>query len=309
MGRINQNTNMSGMQGKGGAARPNPAQQPQQPTAGMGGKGQLSGGQPMQQTSLNNALSGLAGAPTQTYPFPQPTAQQPLQSGMGGKGLGQQQTVNPATVFPAQQPVQGMGGKGLGQQQTDPRMQQALEAMQSQMQGQTMPQPQRTPTPSEMVMLGMGQPQQMAQPVQPVQPGMGGKGVGTRQLDPLLQPYVNAAIGQPVQDLMAQRAAFDAANPQPVNDPNDPYAARFGVPGNYVGTPAPVQVQQPTQSALDAAYSQNLISSAGSGLSPVRQLAPVQPAFTPQPVRAENPRLAQQRQMQQMANRRRFGRR
>jgi hypothetical protein len=123
MGRINQNTNMSGMQGKGGAARPaqQPARPVQQPVAGMGGKGV--GQLPAQQPNLNNALSGLAGAPVQTYPFPQPPAQQPV-AGMGGKGVGQQ----PALTQPQLDIINsggtvGMGGKGVGTRQLDPAMQ------------------------------------------------------------------------------------------------------------------------------------------------------------------------------------------
>jgi hypothetical protein len=239
----------------------------QQPAAGMGGKGV--GQQPPQQSNLNNALTALGGTPT--YPFPQP---------------------------PVQQPVQGMAGKGVGQlpPQAQPRTQQDADFMAQQAFNQ-------------------------------MQSGMGGKGVGTRQLDPAMQPYVNAAIGQPVQDLMAQRAAFDAANPQPVNDPNDPYAARFGVPGNYVGTPTNpaagmggkgVGGQLPPQAGT--------LNEALMGLNqpPVQvqpapvQPAPVQPATgmsgkgalrsaakTPQPVRAEQQKVATQRLLQQLASRNR----
>jgi len=138
MGRITQNTNLSGMQGKGGAARP-----AQQPAAGMGAKGV--GQLPAQQPNLNNALSGLAGAPVQAYPFPQPPAtyqtfQDAMQNGpvagMGGKGVGGQLSsqagalneammgfnqppvqVQPTPVQPVPvQPVAGMGGKGAVQQ-------------------------------------------------------------------------------------------------------------------------------------------------------------------------------------------------
>ena len=51
-----------------------------------------------------------------------------------------------------------------------------------------------------------------------MQSGMGGKGVGTRQLNPLMQPYVNAAIGQsaPVEPppIMGIRPVYNAATGQ-----------------------------------------------------------------------------------------------
>jgi hypothetical protein len=210
MGRGTQNAS-SGMQGKGGAARPNPVQRPvQQPTAGMGGKGV--GQPPAQQPNLNNALSGLAGAPVQTYPFPQRPVQQPT-AGMGGKGVGQQPVLSqPQLDIINSGGTVGMGGKGVGAKPLDPLMQPYVNAAIGQ------------PTQGQLDALNAAYAYQQGTPTKPAA-GMGGKGVGQ---------------GQP--DYAGQRAAFDAANPQPVPNPmNDPYAARFGVPGDYVGTPAPVQ--------------------------------------------------------------------
>jgi len=145
MGRAVQNNNMTGMQGKGGAARPapQPARPVQQPVAGMGAKGvgqfppqtqqpgmpnfvqpyyqdmlgQMQSQQQLPQTGMG--AKGVGQFPPQTYPFPQPTVQQPPQTGMGAKGVGQfpPQTQQPGMPNFVQPYYQDMLGQMQSQQQ------------------------------------------------------------------------------------------------------------------------------------------------------------------------------------------------
>jgi hypothetical protein len=182
--------------------------QPQQPAAGMGGKGV--GQQPVQQPNLNNALSGLSQPPISGI--------RPVYNAATGQNL-----------------QSGMGGKGVGTKQLDPAMQPYVNNLIS-----------SQPTQGQLDALNAAYAYQQGTPTKPAT-GMNGKGVGG-QLPPQAGTLNETLTGlyQPPVGLAGQRAAFDAANPQPVPNPmNDPYAARFGVPGDYVGTPAPVQ--QPVQ--------------------------------------------------------------
>ena len=236
------------MPGKGGAARPNPVQRP---VAGMGGKGV--GQPPAQQPNLNNALSGLAGAPVQTYPFPQPPAQQPT-AGMGGKGVGQQPVLSqPQLDIINSGGTVGMGGKGVG--------------------GQLPPQ---AGTLNEALM-GLNQPPVQVQPAPAA--GMGGKGVGQTR-----NPELEAL------------AAYKAIAPEQRGE---------------LVQPAPVQ--QAPITGIRTAYN----AATGQNLQPIPP-RPVQPATgmsgkgalrsaakTPQPVRAEQQKVATQRLLQQLASRNR----
>jgi hypothetical protein len=187
--------------------------------------------------SLGNAIGQLP--QNQSQQAGQPLGPVQPQTGMSGKGGAAQQPVT------QQQVRQGLSGKGMGQQQ--PLGFSSLQNQPARPQGMMPPPP-----------LGAVQPQM----------GMGGKGMSQPRgtltgfgptdapiysNDPNAVPYTGPSMGGnfvngvPVQqppmqqpDLAARRAAFDAANPQPVYNPmNDPYAQRFGVPGDYVGTPAP----------------------------------------------------------------------
>jgi hypothetical protein len=247
-----------------------------QPQPGMGGKGV--GQPPAQQPNLNNALSGLAGAPVQTYPFPQPPAQQPA-AGMGGKGVGTRQ------LDPAMQPY--VNNLVSGMQQAEPGV---LDPSRYTNYGQPAP----TPV-AGMGAKGVGQfPPQTQQPgmpnfVQPYMPpqtGMAGKGVGTPA--PVQQPrmYTNsyddfpminrtqpnsAPVLSPQEQDLAARQAFEAMQAQ-----------------RQVQQPAPVPVQPLRQPARPA---------------PVA--ARPNPLRTPVPVRPEPKNVANQRALQQLASRNR----
>jgi len=243
MGRGTQNAS-SGMQGKGGAARPSGNTQTQmgdlaqrfggnvqqarslgakgmgqqppqvQPQPGMGGKGV--GQPPAQQPNLNNALSGLAGAPVQTYPFPQP---------------------------PAQQPAAGMGGKGVGTRQLDPAMQPYVNNLVSGMQ-------QAEPgvlDPSRYTNYGQPAPTPVA--------GMGAKGVG--QFPPQQQPGVPNFVQPYFQDMQErmQREEQDFSLRQEgmLNSIPEVQQLRQMMAGFNSQNPSPQQIQQmqALQSAID----------------------------------------------------------
>jgi hypothetical protein len=137
--------------------------------------------------------------------------------------LPQNQTQQAGRPLGPTQPQMGMGGKGMGQQQPL-----GFSSLQNQ--------PQQAGGTLGMNIAGIN-PQTGMSPKGSAPPlPRGTLGMALAGYDPQ-----NGGFPQQNQpDLAARRAAFDAANPQPVYNPmNDPYAARFGVPGNYVGTPAP----------------------------------------------------------------------
>ena len=186
--------------------------------------------------AIGNAVGQLP--QNQSQQAGQPLGPVQPQTGMSGKGGAAQQPVT------QQQVRQGLSGKGMGQQQ--PLGFSSLQNQPARPQGMMPPPPLGAVQP-QMGMGGKG----MSQP-RGVLTGFGPTDAPIYSNDPNAVPYTGPSMGGnfvngvPVQqppmqqpDLAARRAAFDAANPQPVNNPNDPYAARFGVPGNYVGTPAP----------------------------------------------------------------------
>jgi hypothetical protein len=288
MGRGTQNAS-SGMQGKGGAARPNPVQRPvQQPVAGMGGKGV--GQPPAQQPNLNNALSGLAGAPVQTYPFPQSPAQQPT-AGMGGKGVGQQPVLSqPQLDIINSGGTVGMGGKGVGTRQLDPLMQPYVNNLVSGMQ-------QAEP--------GVLDPSRYTNyDQQAPAAGMGGKGVGG-QLPPQAGTLNETLMGlyqPPVQVQPAPAAGMGGKGVGQTRNPElEALAAYKAIAPEQRGElvqPAPVQ-QAPMAYIGEA----------------LRGLAPMPPAVSPAPTTTQiaqpSPQQEAQRAIQRFGSvrRGRLGRR
>jgi len=268
MGRAVQNNNMTGMQGKGGAARPapQPARPVQQPVAGMGAKG-VGQFPPQQPPQTGMGAKGVGQFPPQTQQPGMPNFAQPYmppQTGMGAKGVGQfppQTYPFPQPTVQQQLPQTGMGAKGVGQfppQTQQPGMPNFVQ-------------------PYFQDMLGQMQSQQ-----QLPQTGMAGKGVGTPA--PVQQPrmYTNsyddfpminrtqpnsAPVLSPQEQDLAARQAFEAMQAQ-----------------RQVQQPAPVPVQPLRQPARPA---------------PVA--ARPNPLRTPVPVRPEPKNVANQRALQQLA--------
>jgi hypothetical protein len=265
----------AGMSGKGGAQNTQRPQQPQQPQVQQPPQGSMAG------------KGGVA--------RPNPNVINPIgpKPGMAGKGGGASYPFPNQPVQPQVQPPQaGMGGKGVGQPQVDPNV---LTSLQSVLQGQAT-QPQQAGLAGK----GLGQAPQ-------TQPGMGGKGMtstggplplnagqqdlinnpntpegrayAASQLD--LQRAIQNGTYAP-QDLMAQRAAFDAANAQPVANPvNDPYAARL--------QQAPKPMVTPVKPIAPVSNPKNMLP------------APVVNKKNQQQIAAEAKQQQMQRQIQQLA--------
>jgi hypothetical protein len=222
----------------------------------------------------------------------QQQSQQQSSVGMQGKG---------GAARPAQQPAAGMGGKGVGQQVL-PEYAQPYAADMVQP-------PQQSNLNNALTALGGTPTYPFPQPPvqQPVQ-GMGGKGVGQLPYDPI---YMDRFPQVQPQSGMGGKGVGQL--PPQAGTLNDALMALNQAPAQAPVQVQPAPVEPPPIMGIRTAYN----AATGQNLQPTPP-RPVQPATnmgskgavrsaakTPQPVRAEQQKVATQRLLQQLASRNR----